>query len=516
MGGLTARLGRLSSAGRAGVIGAAALAVTGTAAVLLAVWSRQPWPPMLASVLILVPGSYLAWKALPGPARLARGRPARAWDPADLGVHQAIGGGRLPPFVRRPHDSLLDVLLDPAVRASRLVVVRGSSSTGKTRTAYEAVANGRLGRWRLEYPMNAAALAGLLEAGVSGGTVLWLGELRQYTTGEDSGAAALGQLARLLDTQNRVIAVTTMWPEHWRAYTEAARAQDHLQRRDSAGTAGRLLIRLPDWAGHNPAQVDIARGGVIDVPPVFTASEVTAAARASQSLADAAYAAARAGQDGQIAQYLAGVPDLLGRLQGTEGNRYGQAVITAAMDAARLGAEGPLPEALLLAAAPGYLTGPERTRESTAWAKEAMSWATATLHGTIQALEPIPPPRGTGITGYRLADYLEELGRRTRQEQIGPPELWDALIAHISGTADLARLARAAELHRLFRDAAALWTSATARGSTAAAADLIDFLRRTDPGAVSRAARWAAARADLANPRARRRAVGRAAHRGSQ
>jgi hypothetical protein len=33
----------------------------------------------------------------------------------DLCVHQPIGGGPLPTYVRRPHDELLRAVLDPAV-----------------------------------------------------------------------------------------------------------------------------------------------------------------------------------------------------------------------------------------------------------------------------------------------------------------------------------------------------------------------------------------------------------------
>lgn len=51
-------------------------------------------------------------------------------------MHQVIGGGPMPAYVRRPHDELLRAVLDPAAPASRLVVVRGGSSTGKTRAAY--------------------------------------------------------------------------------------------------------------------------------------------------------------------------------------------------------------------------------------------------------------------------------------------------------------------------------------------------------------------------------------------
>lgn len=100
---------------------------------------------------------------------------------------------------------------------------------------------------------------------------------------------------------------------------------------------------MPELSGRAPDAVDPACGGVIDVPAVFTAAEISTAARTDPVLSDAAESAARAGQDGQLAQYLVGVPDLLRRFQGTGGDRYGQAIITAAMDATRLGCQHPLP-----------------------------------------------------------------------------------------------------------------------------------------------------------------------------
>jgi len=202
----------------------------------------------------------------------------------------------------------------------------------------------------------------LLDDGIRPWTVLWLGELREYTSGEDDGAAVLGRVARLLEDQHHVIAVTTMWPGHWDAYAAAARTGTRL-RQDPAGTAGRLLGSLPALTGHPLATVSPARGGVIDVPAAFTAAEVIEAASTSQVLADAARAATRAGQDGEVAQYLAGVPDLLARYQDPAGEQYGsygQAVIKAAMDAARLGCQELLSAEFLIAAAPGYLGQPGR------------------------------------------------------------------------------------------------------------------------------------------------------------
>ena len=214
----------------------------------------------------------------------------------DLGVHRVIGGGPMPPYIPRPHDELLGAVLDPSVAASRLVVVRGGSSTGKTRAAYEAVA-ARLAGWQLDYPLNAAALAARLEAGISAHTVLWLGELRQYAD-DAEGASVLGRIADLLADEGH-LAITTIWPEQWAAYTAAARAGHGPA--DPVVVAGRLLKRLPELTSVNPAVIDPARGAVIDVPSEFTSDDLDAAACTGDPVL-----AAAAGQEGQVAQYLAG------------------------------------------------------------------------------------------------------------------------------------------------------------------------------------------------------------------
>lgn len=341
-----------AGARRAGVTALAVLLVTAALAVLLAVRYHLAWPPVVVAILGTLPALYLAYLAVPPPEPAAvekpgYGRRVGRWDPVELGVHQVIGGGPMPAYIPRPHDELLRAVLDPAVPASRLAVVRGGSSTGKSRAAYEAVA-ARLAGWQLDYPLDPGALQERLEAGVPARTVLWLGELRQYADA-DGGAAVLAGVADLLTGEGCCLVITTMWPEQWTAYTAAARARTGAA--DPAGTAGRLLGRLPELTG-DPAGIDPTRGGVIDVPDQFTAADLDAAAATGDPvLAEAAAAAASAGQDRQLAQYLAGVPDLLDRYAGPGGDPYGQASITAAMDATRLGHASPLPAALLQDAA---------------------------------------------------------------------------------------------------------------------------------------------------------------------
>ena len=136
------------------------------------------------------------------------------------------------------------------------------------------------------------------------------------------------------------------------------------------------------------------------------------------------------------------------------------------MDATRLGHASPLPAALLQEAAVGYLTGPQRTKDIASWRDTALAWATEELKGAVRALQPVPPPSGTGVVGYQVADYLDQHGRRTRQDQLGPASLWDALTTHAASASDLTRLGQAARDRGLYRHAAALWTTAVTLGST--------------------------------------------------
>lgn len=260
----------VAARGRGRRTGLRALGLLGSAAggsVLLAWRFDLGVPAVAVGILGGLPGLYLAWAAVRDDARAGSGdvpslaRPVGQWDPVELGVHRVIGGGQVPYYVRRRHDEVLRAALDPRVAANRLVVVRGGSSTGKSRAAYEAVLD-RMPGWRLDYPLTAQALAERLDAGIEPRTVLWLGELRQYADDAD-GAKALAGLADLLARDSGVVAITTLWPEHWRAYQDA----------DTPSVAGRLLSRLPDLVNLELAAIEPRRGGVVDIPDRFTRND---------------------------------------------------------------------------------------------------------------------------------------------------------------------------------------------------------------------------------------------------
>jgi uncharacterized protein YidB (DUF937 family) len=415
-------------------------------------------------------------------------RPAGQWTPAELGVHPVSGSGPMPAYFRRPHDERLRAALNPAIEDSRLVVIRGDALTGTSRSGYEAVTE-LLADWPLEYLPTAAELAARLAAGIPARTVLWLGELRHYVD-VDGGAAILSRLDGLLEEDGYVV-ITTIWPGYWDSYAAAAAAG--LGAADPAAVAGQLLARLDESYEYRPDAYNPALGGVVDVPDRFTPAELTAAGETGDPALAAA--AAAAGPDGQVTQHLAGARDLLARYNGPGADPGGQAIITAAMDASRLGYAGPLPPALLRDAAVGYLADPHRVSWADRW-NTALAWATDGW-----ALQPVPPVAGNGTVGYRVAGYLDQHGRRTRADQLGPASLWDGLAAHVGGTSDLGRLAQAARDRGLHRHAARLWTAAAAAGRTDAAAQLVTHLSAVaEPADLARAARWAVGRASLDDP----------------
>ena len=177
-------------------------------------------------------------------------------------------------------------------------------------------------------------------------------------------------------------------------------------------------------------------------------------------------------------------------------------MITAAMDAARLGRAGPLPAALVQDAAVGYLAGPPAAGDVASRRTDALAWAGAELDGAVRALDPVRPAADDGLAAYRIAGYLDQHGRRTRQGQLGPASLWDALTARPagSGAGDLTRVAQAARDRGLYRHAAAGWTAAVSAGSADAAGRLVAHLREVSPEDAALAARWAVGRVRLDDP----------------
>jgi len=117
-------------------------------------------------------------------------------------------------------------------------------------------------------------------------------------------------------------------------------------------------------------------------------------------------------------------------------------VITAAVDARRLGVRASVPDAFLEAAAIGYFTPAERARAQPTWFNEALGYARQPIKLVTSALLPVPHPIGMGpLPGVSdLADYLEQHGAALRWDRVPPASFWAAALDHLPSGDDLERL----------------------------------------------------------------------------
>jgi uncharacterized protein YidB (DUF937 family) len=434
---------------------------------------------------------------------------AELTDPFVLEVHRPVmvdSSGTelpvLPPYVRRIHDAELGQVVARADGGrSAMAVLVGGSSTGKTRACWEAIHVLPRG-WRLWHPFDPtrpeAVLAQLPQVGPQ--TVVWLNETQLYLdTPGDTGERVAAALHTLLTDPGRepVLVLGTLWPSHW----------DNLTR-----------VGVP---GDPHAQARLVLAGTdISVPTAFTGAALQDLKRLAADDVRLARAVTDA-SDGQVTQYLAGVPELLARYRNAP--PAAAALIHTAMDARRLGHRLALPLALLEAAAPAYLTDNEWDVLGEDWLEQALAYTSAPCKGVPGPLTRIRPrTTGSRTTGpsvqggngrrtagqashgggplYRLADYLDQHGRRHRNDQVPLGDFW-AAIARSADRGDQAALGGAAYNRGLYRDAAQLYKCAATRGDPDAAASLIVILHAIHP-TDHRPAQWAAAHVALHAPEA--------------
>jgi tetratricopeptide (TPR) repeat protein len=412
------------------------------------------------------------------------GRPiAELDDPFALEVHRAIEAASdhvdlplLPPYLERDHDlELRKRVHGTAEGCSTMVVLIGGSSTGKTRACWEAI-HQLPGGWRLWHPFNPTRPEAVLDTleQVGPRTVVWLNETQHYllTGRHELGERVAAGLRELLRDRRRgpVLVLGTMWPEYWDALTRypTAEAPDpHPQ--------ARALLTDTD----------------IGVPDAFTGpalSVLRAAANADPRLAQAQTHA----QDGQITQFLAGVPALMQRYRNAPG--AAKALLDAAMDARRLGHSLALPHSLLETAVSGYLSDQQWDALGEDWLEQALAYTAAACRGVSGPLTRIRARPGQQITRpyYRLSDYLEQYGRTTRRACSTTTALWEALVTHAT-RGDLPELGSQARRRGLYWYAFRLYTAAAEAGDTEALRWAADVM--VEAGRIDEAISWLQARA---------------------
>lgn len=367
-------------------------------------------------------------RALPTPVPTRPpGDPIAALPPEyglELEVHPPIAGttGRRLPvlteYVAREHDAELRSVVEQAAAGhGGIAVLVGATSTGKTRACWEALRALPPG-WRLWHPISpgrAQALSDGLDA-VAPRTVIWLNEAQHYlnTPGRDLGGQNASRLRGLLRDPGRapVLVLGTLWPEHHTEFTSG-----------------------PGGDRHAPVR-DLLSGRVIVVPSTFSdtaLADIRAVANQDERLQEAVSRA----EDGQITQYLAGVPAVLDRYRTAPPQV--RAVIEAAMDLRRLDC-GPALEATILEdAAAGYMTERQWDELPDGWFTDALAYVTESgpCRGARSPLYRTRPRAGQRVAAsgrpLMLSDALEQFGRASRGGLAVAESVWQAVLAHGSG-----------------------------------------------------------------------------------
>ncbi|MEU0112842.1 transcriptional regulator [Streptomyces bobili] len=376
------------------------------------------------------------------------GRPIAACDPLELEVHPAAAPtaqwssqpkrADLPVYVPRPHDDrLAEIVCEAKAGQSRMAVLVGTSSTGKTRACWEAIQPLAEDGWRLWHPFDPtrveAALADLQHVGSR--TVIWLNEAQHYLgAGQGSGERLAAALTTLLQDPARgpILILGTLWPDYADAYTASP---------------------TPGTEDSHPQVRALLNHRRIDVPDRFDAAALDKARTAAVN-DDLLRQALERAPDGCVTQDLAGGPELVHRYNSLD--PAARAVVTAAMDARRLGVGLHIPHDFLASAVEDYLTDAQYDLLPDNWFEQALADASQPVRGNLTALRRVRPrpSRRLGRADvsspdsacpvYRLADYLEQHGRTTRRMQCPPESFWHAAWVHVDDHDDLGRLAEAA------------------------------------------------------------------------
>ena len=284
----------------------------------------------------------------------------------------------LPRYVGRDRDGVVNSALEHARSEGGLVVVLGSEYVGKSRTALAAMAQ-VLPDHRVFVPTQNEDLRKLpaLLRGRAERCVVWLDDLDAHLGSGGLEQRLLGQLTGL-----EAVVLATMRVEAYEKYVGTS-AQGRL-----LGEA--QLVELPRAWG--PAE--LKRAQETDDP------RLTEAARESGAVGVATYLAVgpRLWNDWQLAP-------------NRERHPRAYALVRAAVDLARCGLKGPLPQDLLVTVHEGYgIEGLERESLEDAW-----EWAGRKRYGVLSTLR-----RGAGEKGP-FGDVLPYFVHTAEQDEGFPP-----------------------------------------------------------------------------------------------
>jgi tetratricopeptide (TPR) repeat protein len=378
----------------------------------------------------------------------------RECDPIALGVHRSIkdasssGDPDLPSYISRDFDRLLRSELSKSRDKTLSIFLVGGSSSGKTRSAYEAI-RAMAPDWSVIHSMNTESLkAELLSAKNLDRTVIWLNEAQDFLM-QEGGEMIAAKLRESFYGATSVIIIGTVWPEFYSEMTKKG-----------AGATFSAVRELLNGST------------IIPVPGEFSSSELGEAREIAQS--DSRIAAAIESGGASITQTLAAGPDLARQWQAAP-DPYTRAVIDAAVDARILGAKKPLTREFLRAAALSTTHDKGLPRHGD-WFSASLVYATERLKGATSVIEEVAIGT-TDAIGYRATDYIYQMGLLYRLTSSVDEGLWDVIHADVADPEDLTSIARSAQRRNATRQAERLYLKAAEAGSSEARKDLSVLLR---------------------------------------
>jgi cellulose synthase operon protein C len=287
-------------------------------------------------------------------------------DPFGIGVFYSRraethrGDRPRPPYVPRTRDDELTELL----RSQPLILVKGQSRAGKSRTAYEVAAR-ELAGFRLLVPTNRAALTGLAELdplpGQGERALVWLDDLDEYLAVEGAPGLEAGLLDRWARCDPPVKVLATI------------RLEEHGRLTASGGELSRGMREL----------LNRFDPGAITLPVAFDDP-------AEQAAIGQLYPGERI--SGGLAEHLAAAHELVDRLEvGQAAIPEGAGLVLAAVDYRRAGLDRPVSRTDLAALLPLYLSNLRPlTPFHDADVDRGLGWATEAVGRTAALLVPDP------------------------------------------------------------------------------------------------------------------------------
>jgi tetratricopeptide (TPR) repeat protein len=348
-------------------------------------------------------------------------------DPTVLGVHPArhlppetaadlpAGAANQPLYVPRDGDvDLREMLVTPG-----FVLITGDSTSGKSRTAFEAIAAALPDHTLVAVREKRSVASVLSRLNQMHNAVLLLDDLERFL---GDGGITSNAVFQLTNARKHYIVATIRSAE--------------LEKYDSTDQGSRIVNR--------DILATLALARRIDLPRMFSESEQHRAqtrARLDQRIAEALQHTDTFG----FAEYLAAGPELMDRYRAArEGGDHmrAAALCAAAIDCRRAGLTGPLPRTLLAELAPEYL--PVRGGARVAGEPEADAWQWATTVRQTTALL-------TDIGGGSVAvfDYLVDEVTRTATSPVTDTVLRACL--NIADTADIMRVGTTARVHARYQ-----------------------------------------------------------------